>query len=131
MLRLPELATIAVIGNPKIADVLVEKNDIVFIFGREVGETSLHILNQKGEIILNAPVKVPISNSGNNVFLHKGVKEVTLQCSTRCVIVSQEIDPTKSANVPTKIGTKSTIEKQGVLPGSAASRLNIDSLNNQ
>ena len=58
-------AAVVMIGEPTIADVIVERNGLLFLLGRQTGETNLFILDHEGKTVLSTNVVVtPISVGG-------------------------------------------------------------------
>ncbi|MFQ5785710.1 MAG: pilus assembly protein N-terminal domain-containing protein [Alphaproteobacteria bacterium] len=95
LLRLTEDAATVMVANPGIADVVVESPRMVFLVGRDVGETNLIILDSAGKEILETPLVV-VPNPVRQVTIHRNTVEATLSCMPRC------------AGVPTPLNTGST-----------------------
>ena len=89
LVRLDRDASVVLIANPVIANVAVESKRLIFVFGLEVGETNLHILDADGEEILTtAVVVVPILDRRVTVDRANKNETVALSCSPRCVYVA-------------------------------------------
>lgn len=58
LMKLSRPATTIVIGNPGIADATVEENDTLVLTGRAAGVTNLIVLDENGEEVTNATVRV-------------------------------------------------------------------------
>lgn len=84
LLRLPGPATSIIIGNPKIADVTVQASDLLFVIGRGYGETNLIILDDKGEIMLDANLQVVNTLPEQGVRLYNGSSRQTYSCLPFC-----------------------------------------------
>ena len=50
LLRLEERPEIIFIGNPAYVDIILEKNGVAFLIGRQTGETSMHLLDEEGRL---------------------------------------------------------------------------------
>lgn len=98
LLRLTEDPAVVVVGNPTIADVVVERAKTIFILGLEAGETNLHILDGEGKTLLQtALVVVPYAQ--RHVTVLRGVEEATVSCNPRCVGVRNVVG--QGASTPT------------------------------
>jgi hypothetical protein len=87
LIRLPTTPDVVMLGNPAVADVVVEDNGLLFLLGREPGETNLLILNEAGKVILSSSViVVPLSK--RRVTVDRGPEVFTLSCDPRCVPVA-------------------------------------------
>lgn len=102
VIELERDAGVVLIANPTIADVAVENERLIFLFGLEPGETSLLILDTEGVEILTAPVVVvPILERRVTINRASANEEATFSCSPRC------------AAVPTPAGTGAEIQSTG------------------
>lgn len=79
-------ASAIVIGNPDIADVSVHSDRTIFVVGRGYGETNLVILDQEGQVVVNANVQVTNTLSRNGVRVFKGdsMNRQTFNCAPYC-----------------------------------------------
>lgn len=92
-------AAVVMIGEPTIADVIVERNGLLFLLGRQTGETNLFILDHEGKTVLSTDVVVtPIG--ARHVTVNRGTTEASVTCNPRC------------APVPTLV-TKGTVNQAG------------------
>ena len=101
MLRLKDVPEIVILGDPAIADVIVERKGLLFLVGRIPGETDIKILDAEGRTVLSRPVVVtPIGE--RHVTVHRGVEEATLSCNPRCAGVPNQVAPgaVQPANQP-------------------------------
>ncbi len=88
VVKLDRNADVVLIANPTIADVAVENERLIFLFGLEPGETNLLILDSEGEEILAAPVVVvPILERQVTVNRANVNEEATYSCAPRCAAV--------------------------------------------
>jgi len=81
--KLDKPAQSVVVGNPSIADVIVQNNGLVFILGRSFGTTNLYAIDQDGNEIANVLLRVT-ANRANTVSLYKQTSRRTLVCGDTC-----------------------------------------------
>ncbi|MBC8242190.1 MAG: pilus assembly protein N-terminal domain-containing protein [Alphaproteobacteria bacterium] len=101
LIRLTTTPDVVMLGNPAVADVVLEDNGLLFLLGREPGETNLLILNKAGKVILSSSViVVPLSK--RRVTVDRGPEVFTLSCDPRCVPVAtpQGSGATTAATAP-------------------------------
>ena len=92
LLRLQRPAELVMIANPTIAEVVVESPTMIFILGLEPGETSLHILDGRGNEILTAPIVVaPTLERTVTVNRANNLEEATYSCAPRCAAVGTAV----------------------------------------
>ena len=87
LIRLPATPNVVMLGNPAVADVVMEDNGLLFLLGREPGETNLMILNRGGKVILSSAVVVGPMDK-RRVTVDRGPQTFTLSCNPRCVPVA-------------------------------------------
>ena len=89
VINLERDATVVLIANPVIADVAVESERLIFLFGLEPGETNLLILDAEGEKILSMPVVV-VPNLDRQVTINRASvnEEATFTCAPRCAAIA-------------------------------------------
>lgn len=58
--KLPVKVNDVVIADPTIADIVVKKQDLVFVFARSVGSTVVYFLDDTGDIVLKTEVRVQL-----------------------------------------------------------------------
>jgi hypothetical protein len=98
LVRLPDNQQPAVVfvGNPQIADVVIERSGVVFVLGREPGETDMWILDDHGNALMHRPLIVtPLASRQVSVF--RGRAEQTLSCTPRCSTVPTPIGDERGA----------------------------------
>ncbi len=78
---------VIMLGNPAVADIVVEGNGRLFLLGREPGETNLLILDEAGEIILSSTIVVGPVNKRRVTVDRRDISS-TLSCSPRCTPVA-------------------------------------------
>lgn len=72
-----------IIGNPAIADVKVQNNSRVLLFGKAPGMTNMFILDAEGKEIDNLIVRVR-SNNVSMLTFQRGLQRLSLNCSSNC-----------------------------------------------
>lgn len=92
VINLERDATVVLIANPVIADVAVESERLIFLFGLEPGETNLLILDAEGEKILSMPVVV-VPNLDRQVTINRASvnEEATYICAPRCAAIATPV----------------------------------------
>ena len=107
IVRLPGPPDVIMLGNPAVADVVVEGR--LYLLDREPGETNLLILNKAGTVILSAAIVVePVRN--RRVTVDRGPQSFTLSCNPRCspVATPQGTGATTVAAAPTGDGASAS-----------------------
>lgn len=93
---LSERPNVVVVGNPAIADVIVENSRLIFLMGLMPGETNLIVLDRNGNELVSSPVVVTPSDA-RTVTVNREVAEFTFSCNPRCAGIptptSAETDP--------------------------------------
>jgi Flp pilus assembly secretin CpaC len=87
LVQLSATPKVVMLGNPNIADVAMEDNGLLFLLGKEPGETNLMILDDKGEVLISSPVIVAPGQK-RHVTIDRGRERFTLSCNPRCVPVA-------------------------------------------
>lgn len=82
-LKLETPAQNIVIGNPAIADVTVQDNQNLLLFGKAPGLTNIYIADEKGDVIDNLIVRVR-SPSTDMLTFYRGSARTTYNCTTNC-----------------------------------------------
>ena len=82
-LTLSERPTVVVVGNPAVADIIVENSRLIFLMGLMPGETNLIVLDRNGDELISAPVVVTPSDA-RTVTVNRDVAEFTFSCNPRC-----------------------------------------------
>lgn len=83
VMKLDRPATTIVIGNPGIADASVEDEATIVLTGRAAGVTNLIVLDEKGDEIANALVRVS-SDVRQLTTVFYGSERQTFSCSPVC-----------------------------------------------
>lgn len=82
-LSIPENIAGISLGNSHIANVAVHNKNLIFLTGRAYGTTSLHIVDELGNIVVDTRVHV-INASETELVLTRGGRDYTLDCTPRC-----------------------------------------------
>ncbi len=102
VMTLPTAARTVIVGNPSIADVVVQKNGVIVITGKTYGLTNLIALDAGGKIIAESSLFVEEPSEGI-VTVQRGLDRESYSCSPRC---SPTLVPGDSATFFTNIGTQ-------------------------
>lgn len=82
-LELPGGVTTIVIGDPRVADIAVHDQNLIFITGRTIGTTNLLAYNAAGKKIFDGDVVVT-TNAANFVSINRAGQTNTFDCAPRC-----------------------------------------------
>jgi Flp pilus assembly secretin CpaC len=82
LLKLPDRTATLVIGNPLIADAVVQDGALV-ITARSYGVTNLVLLDRSGTMLSEYPIQV-VAPSDNVVAVYRGVERESYSCSPNC-----------------------------------------------
>jgi hypothetical protein len=85
VVNLDAASTIVLIVNPEIADVIVERNRLLFVLGKHPGETSLYVYNDTGQRILERNVVV-VPQDSQMVTVTRQTTPSEYYCLPRCVL---------------------------------------------
>jgi Flp pilus assembly secretin CpaC len=83
LLKLPERTATLVIGNPLIADAVVQPGGIVVITAKSYGTTNLVALDRSGVALMDQPVQVA-APSDVVVVVYRGVDKESYSCAVTC-----------------------------------------------
>jgi len=83
LLSLKQQPTVVMVGDPSVADVVIEEGGRLFLLGLQPGETNLHVLDGDGGSMMNLRLVVTPPSTGH-VSLHRGLEEATYSCNPRC-----------------------------------------------
>jgi Flp pilus assembly secretin CpaC len=91
LVRLEADADAVFVGNPAVADVIVQSPRRIFVLGVTPGETSLRVLDYDGkDILVSNIVVVPIEERSvtvNRNVPRRSTAELTYSCDPRCALV--------------------------------------------
>ncbi len=72
-----------IVGNPHIADVSAQSNQLMFVLGRASGETNILGFDKEGNVVFDKDVTV-VPHTTRTVTLHRGALSETFACAPRC-----------------------------------------------
>ena len=84
-----------VVGNPAIADVTVQSDSRILLYGKTPGLTNIYFFDKDGKRVDNVNIRVQ-SSTGNMMVVNRGVDRATYTCTTKCELAptvgdSQEV----------------------------------------
>ena len=82
-LKLPERTATLVVGNPLIADAVVQPGGIVVITAKSYGATNLIAVDRSGATLFNHQIQV-IGPADKVVVIYRGVDRETYSCMPNC-----------------------------------------------
>ena len=83
ILKLPERTATLVIGNPLIADAVVQPGGVVVITAKSYGATNLVALDRTGTTLLDSRIQV-VTTAEKVVVVYRGVDRETYSCMPHC-----------------------------------------------
>lgn len=84
ILKLPERTATLVVGNPLIADAVVQPGGIVVVTAKSYGATNLIALDRTGATLMENPVQVVGPNDHVVVVVYRGIERETYSCAPDC-----------------------------------------------
>lgn len=82
-------AGVVLVANPAIADVVLERNNLLFVLGKRPGETRLYVYSNGGRAILQRDVVV-VPNGERSVTVVRETRAAQYSCDPRCVRLGVE-----------------------------------------
>ena len=83
IMKLPERTATVVIGNPLIADAVVQAGGVVVITAKSYGATNLVALDRTGTTLFDSPIQV-VTPADKVVVVYRGVDRETYSCMPKC-----------------------------------------------
>ena len=83
LLKLPERTATLVVGNPLIADAVVQPSGVVVITAKSYGMTNLVALDRTGTALAEYPIQV-VGPSDAVVLVYRGIERETYSCAPNC-----------------------------------------------
>jgi Flp pilus assembly secretin CpaC len=83
IMKLPDRTATLVIGNPLIADAVVQPGGVVVITAKSYGATNLVALDRTGATLLDARIQV-VATADRVVVVYRGVDRETYSCMPHC-----------------------------------------------
>lgn len=108
LIRLEQPASTIIVGNPAIADALVQRPDLLVVTGKSYGATNLIVLGADGEKLDELRLQVGSADSGL-VTVQRGGARFSYSCTPTCNSALALGDQTESyqntqAQVESRIG---------------------------
>jgi Flp pilus assembly secretin CpaC len=82
-MKLPEGTATLVVGNPLIADAVVQPSGIVVVTAKSYGATNLIAVDRSGATLFNRQIQV-VGPADRVVFVYRGVGRETYSCMPNC-----------------------------------------------
>jgi Flp pilus assembly secretin CpaC len=83
IMKLPDQVATIVVGNPLIADVVLQSGGLVVVTGKAYGATNVVLLDRAGKILMERAIEVR-STRDNVVFVYRGTERETYSCVPKC-----------------------------------------------
>ncbi len=77
-------ASVVLVANPQIADVVLERNNLLFVLGKQPGETRLYVYNGAGKPMLEREIVV-VPQADRTVTVVRDGQPNEYSCAPRCV----------------------------------------------
>jgi Flp pilus assembly secretin CpaC len=100
-------ASVVLVANPQIADVVVERNHLVFVVGRRPGETRLYVYSASGKALLEREIVV-VPQGDRTVTITRDVQPTSYSCDPRCTAVGQRPGAGSTATIGGALAPAST-----------------------
>jgi Pilus formation protein N terminal region len=81
--KLPDRVATVVVGNPLIADAVVQAGGMLIVTGKGYGTTNLIALDRSGSVLMEKNVQVE-GPRGHVVVVYRGVERETYSCTPQC-----------------------------------------------
>ncbi|MDH7784330.1 Flp pilus assembly secretin CpaC [Ochrobactrum sp. 19YEA23] len=94
ILRLARPADTVVIGNPAIADAVVQDSQTIVLTGKDFGVTNIVVMDKQGEPIIDRELVVS-SNGRGTTRVYRRAEVQTLSCTPYCEKASTKIGDDK------------------------------------
>jgi len=110
-MRINKQPDLVLVGNPGIADIILETNNRVFLVGLRPGETNLLMYDANGKLMLSQNIVVTRQKT-RHVIVHRGIQEQTVSCANNiCTPVGSGVGRAsagKTANTSTQVSSEPT-----------------------
>jgi Flp pilus assembly secretin CpaC len=84
LLRMPRPVAEIIVGNPTIADVTIQGNNLLVVTGKTFGVTNIIALDAERNVIQDQRIIVERDTTSGVVHLHKGSARQTYACVPTC-----------------------------------------------
>lgn len=95
LLKLPAGTDTLVIGNPAIADVTIQRNQVMVVTAKSHGSTNMIALDSKGAIVSESRIVVVLPQRPEQLTLLRGTAQETYSCNPECGSIIQLGDEDK------------------------------------
>ncbi len=103
-MRINKQPDLILVGNPGIADIIMETNNRVFLVGLAPGETNLLMYDTNGKLMLSRNILVTRQKT-RHVIVHRGAQESTVSCTgDLCTRVSSSVSPSVAGRTASQSG---------------------------
>lgn len=85
IIELKTMPTVVMVGDPRIADVIIERNRQIFLIGLQPGETNMFILDDAGKTIMSVDLVVT-RTVPRHVTVDRATSSSILSCNPRCLL---------------------------------------------
>lgn len=86
VLPLKDAASVVLVANPQIADVVLERGKLLFVLGKREGETRLYVYGDQGQRLLERDIVV-VPRHERTVTVMRGTRPMDYACDGRCTAV--------------------------------------------
>lgn len=84
VMKLPERVSTIVIGNPLIADAILQNGGILVVTGKGYGATNMVALDRAGRAIKSDMIRVVGPGTGDVVTVYRGTDRESYSCAPMC-----------------------------------------------
>ena len=104
--RLEKPAQNIAVGNPAVADVTVQDNQNILLFGKAPGLTNIYLFDENGDTIDNLIIRVRSPNTDMLTY-YRGTARTTYNCTTNCeATITVGDDQASFSNVSQQVQNK-------------------------
>jgi len=92
-MKISKQPDLVLVGNPGVADIILEENNRIFLVGLTPGQTNIMMYDTAGKLMFSQHVVVTTQRTGH-VVVHKGTQRQILSCTDdHCINVGTGISP--------------------------------------
>lgn len=103
LLRLGSAPAVALIADPQIADIVNERDNLMFVLGRKPGATNLLAFDSAGHRLLDREIVV-VPENANMVTITRNTDATDYTCAPRCAMRAHALT---QGQAPSEIGATS------------------------
>jgi hypothetical protein len=105
VISLQQTPAVVLIANPDIADIVSEKNNLIFVLGRKPGSTNLLVYDENGEPLLSREIVVS-ADVDDEVTITRETDVTHYYCDPSCVLYEREQSGVAATPIATAGGTQ-------------------------